>query len=89
MPCNSNLQMKISKTGLHLLRKNSLTTKKLRVPRPPRLLSGDLCKRRCINVVICIRERELDSAVTSYRSDTDKQILMEVKSRRSGDEVDR
>lgn len=82
MPCNSNLQMKISKTGLHLLRKNSLTTKKLRVPRPPRLLSGDLCKRRCINVVICIRERELDSV-------TDKQILMEVQSRRSGDEVDR
>lgn len=87
--CNSNPQMKISKTGLHRLRKNFLTTKKLRVPRPRRLFSGDLCKRRCINVMICIRERELDCAMTSYRSDTDKQILMEVQSRRSGDEMDR
>lgn len=39
--------------------------------------------------MICIRERQLDCAVTSYRGDTDKLILMEVQSRRSGDEMDR
>lgn len=84
MPCNSNPQMKISKKWITSAAKEFLTTKKLRVPQPRGLFSGNLCKRRCINVMICIRERELDCAMTSYGSDTDKQILMEVQSRRPG-----
>lgn len=80
--------MKISKTGLYLLQEKKFMTKKVAsTSTPEAFFSGDLCKRRCINVMICIRERQLDCAVTSYRSDTDKQILMEVQSRRSGDEL--